>query len=152
MQNAECRMKLYGYYPIAKFKQLSWSRPYAAHTGATHTGGLSSMLYTKIFHFIPRWPLIRVVLPRCYNRRFFTSYPDGIIWLSSNHQISTTIVENLGSWPLNSFGSIVPSVIKTFPKQMFALGKEPLENFPFRKPKKGSALFALPFGGSAINW
>ena len=28
MQNAECRMKLYGYDPIAIFKLTSWSRPY----------------------------------------------------------------------------------------------------------------------------
>ena len=74
------------------------------------------------------------------------------MWVLSNSQIQTNIVENLGWRPLNSFGSTFPSAIKTFPKQMFALGKELLENFPFRQTKKGSAMFALPFEGSVINW
>ena len=75
-----------------------------------------------------------------------------IMWLSSNSQIQTNIVEKSGWRSLISFGSIFPSTIKTFPKQMFALGKELLENFPFRQAKKGSALFTLPFEGSLINW
>ena len=60
-----------------------------------------------------------------------------------NASTQTTIVENLGWRPLNSFGSIFPSVMKTFPKQMFALVKKRLKTFPLRT-LQGTALFALP--------
>ena len=75
-----------------------------------------------------------------------------IIRLSSNSQIQTTIVEKSGWRPLISFGSTFPSAIKTFPKQMFALVKDPFSNFPFRKTKEGSTVFVLPVEGSVNNF
>ena len=70
-----------------------------------------------------------------------------IIRLLSNSHIQTNIVENLGSWPLNSFGSTFPSIVGSFPKQMFALVKIRQKTF-LLLTLRGTIMFALPTDGS----
>ena len=81
---------------------------------------------------------------RLFSRNDLILYHDGIIRCYLLFQSKTTVVENLGWRPLNSFGSIIPSIDESYKKQMFALVQNPCVNFPFRQMNAGSTMLALP--------
>ena len=138
MQNAECRMELWGsiHFPskttilevrIVKGQQSAVRNPIKA---------VGAIINRPPHHAIWLYAAMIQINAECKMQNAECRMQNGVMRLPSNRQIQTNIVENLGWRPLNSFGSTFPSIVGAFPCRCSHSAKFDYQTFPSAKQKK----------------